>query len=96
MNLVLVLASSDPSVQSVAPFGGTRALFTPNPIALGIPTSTTPTLIDISSSVTTNAMSAGLHKHGQSFDEPWMIDARGNATRDPGVLFTDPPGRSCR
>ncbi|MDR5773138.1 MULTISPECIES: Ldh family oxidoreductase [unclassified Caballeronia] len=92
MNLVMMLASSDPSVQSVAPFGGTRALFTPNPIALGIPTSTTPMLIDISSSVTTNAMSARRHQNGQSFDEPWMMDAQGNATHDPGVLFADPPG----
>ncbi|SKC89257.1 Malate/lactate/ureidoglycolate dehydrogenase, LDH2 family [Burkholderia sp. YR290] len=91
-NLVMMLASSDPSVQSVAPFGGTRPLFTPNPIALGVPTSTTPILIDISSSVTTNAMSARLHQNGQLFDEPWMLDAHGDATRDPGVLFADPPG----
>lgn len=88
----MMLASSDPSVQSVAPFGGTRALFTPNPIALGIPTSTTPILIDISSSITTNAMSARYHQNGQLFDELWMIDAQGNATHDPGVLFADPPG----
>jgi L-lactate dehydrogenase len=92
MNLVMMLASSDPSVQSVAPFGGTRALFTPNPIALGIPTSTTPILIDISSSITTNAMSARYHQNGRLFDERWMIDAQGNATHDPGVLFADPPG----
>jgi len=91
-NLVMMLASSDPSVQSVAPFGGTRALFTPNPIALGVPTSTIPVLIDISASLTTNGMSARRHASGQLFDEPWMLDARGNATRDPGVLFAEPPG----
>ena len=89
---VMLLASSDPSVQSVAPFGGTRALFTPNPIAIGIPTSDTPILIDISSSVTTNAMTARRHASGERFAEPWMLDASGNATDDPGVLFSDPPG----
>lgn len=91
-NLVMMLASSDPSVQSVAPFGGTRPLFTPNPIALGVPTSTAPILIDISSSLTTNGMCARRHQSGQSFDEPWMLDAHGEASRDPGVLFADPPG----
>ncbi len=90
--LVLLLSSSDPSVQSVAPHGGTRAVFTPNPIAIGVPTSNTPFLIDISSSVTTNAMTARRHKAGELFEEPWMLDAQGHATREPGVLFDTPPG----
>ncbi|MGF6782449.1 Ldh family oxidoreductase [Paraburkholderia sp. GAS334] len=89
---VLMLCSSDPSVQSVAPFGGRRAVFTPNPVAIGVPTSDTPFLIDISSSVTTNAMTARRHKAGERFSEPWMLDAEGNATDEPGVLFEDPPG----
>lgn len=89
---VLVLASSDPAVQSVAPHGGTQPVFTPNPIAVGIPTSATPFLVDISSSITTNGMSARLHKAGQQFDEACMLDAAGNPSRDPGVLATTPPG----
>ncbi|MBK4735149.1 Ldh family oxidoreductase [Noviherbaspirillum pedocola] len=89
---MMVLASSDPAVASVAPHGGTRAVFTPNPIAAGIPTSGTPILIDISASVTTNGMSNRLHRAGQQFDEPWMLDAQGNPSTDPGVLFTGPPG----
>lgn len=89
---MLMLASSDPAVQSVAPHGGTRAVFTPNPIAAGIPTSSTPFLVDISSSITTNGMSARLQKAGRQFDEACMLDAAGNPSRDPGVLSTDPPG----
>lgn len=89
---VMMISSSDPSVQSVAPFGGTRAVFTPNPIAIGVPTSETPFLIDISSSVTTNAMTARRHKEGAQFAEEWLLDAQGNATREPGVLFDNPPG----
>jgi LDH2 family malate/lactate/ureidoglycolate dehydrogenase len=89
---MLLLASSDPAVQSVAPHGGTRAVFTPNPIAAGIPTSTTPFLVDVSSSITTNGMSARLQKAGRQFDEACMLDAEGNPSRDPGVLSTNPPG----
>jgi L-lactate dehydrogenase len=89
---MMLLSSSDPAVASVAPHGGRRAVFTPNPIAAGIPTSDTPILIDISASVTTNGMSNRLHRAGEQFDEAWMLDAEGNPSRDPGVLFTDPPG----
>jgi LDH2 family malate/lactate/ureidoglycolate dehydrogenase len=90
--LMLVLASSDPAVQSVAPHGGTRAVFTPNPIAAGIPTSGTPFLVDISSSITTNGMAGRLQKAGAQFDQACMLDADGNPSRDPGVLSTQPPG----
>jgi LDH2 family malate/lactate/ureidoglycolate dehydrogenase len=89
---MLVLASSDPAVQSVAPHGGTRAVFTPNPIAAGIPTSGTPFLVDISSSITTNGMAARLHKAGAQFEQACMLDADGHPSRDPGVLSTQPPG----
>ena len=33
-----IVSGSDPSQRSVAPFGGTDPVFTPNPIAVGIPT----------------------------------------------------------
>ncbi|NUU01149.1 Ldh family oxidoreductase [Herbaspirillum robiniae] len=89
---MMILASSDPAVQSVAPFGGTRAVFTPNPIAAGIPTSGTPFLVDISASITTNGMSNRLHKAGRQFEEEWLIDGHGNPSRDPAVLAQDPPG----
>ena len=89
---LLLLASSDPAVRSVAPHGGTKAVFTPNPIAAGIPTTTTPFLVDISSSSTTNGMCGRMKTAGKSFDEPWMLDADGHESRDPGVLSADPPG----
>jgi LDH2 family malate/lactate/ureidoglycolate dehydrogenase len=89
---MLLLASSDPAVASVAPHGGTQAVFTPNPIAAGIPTSGTPFLIDISASLRTNGMSARMHKAGQTYDEDCMLDAEGHPSRDPGVLATTPPG----
>jgi len=89
---VLLLACSDPAVASVAPHGGTRGVFTPNPLAVGIPTSATPYLVDISASITTNGMSARRHKAGEPFDEACLLDAQGRPSRDPGVLFAEPPG----
>ncbi len=89
---VLLLACSDANSASVAPFGGTRAVFTPDPLAIGFPTSGDPVLVDVSASVTTNGMSARLHKAGRRFAHPWLLDASGKATDDPAVLFADPPG----
>lgn len=89
---LMILTSSDPAAHSVAPHGGTRAIVTPNPIAVGIPTSGDPILIDISTSSATNGMSARLFREGGTFEDACLIDANGTATRDPAVLFADPPG----
>ena len=89
---VVLVASSDPSVATVAPHGGRRAVFTPDPIAVGLPTPGEPILVDISASITTNAMSARLAREGRKGPGPWWIDAEGRPTDDPAVLDTDPPG----
>ena len=54
--LFLILTTSDPSVQTVAPYGGIRPLYTPNPLAAGIPTQSDPILIDFSMSCTANGL----------------------------------------
>jgi LDH2 family malate/lactate/ureidoglycolate dehydrogenase len=87
-----IVASSDPSEASVAPFGGRKAVFTPDPIAIGIPTGGDPILIDLSASITTNGMTGRLHKEGRRFPGPWVMDASGAPTDDPAVLFAEPPG----
>ncbi|OUM01137.1 Ldh family oxidoreductase [Variovorax sp. JS1663] len=91
-DMLLVLACSDPNTASVAPFGGTRAVFTPNPLALGFPLGNGGVMVDISASITTNGMSNRKHKAGERFDEEWLIDAQGRPSRDPAVLFANPPG----
>jgi len=83
---------SDPSVALVAPFGGSEPLFTPNPMAWGIPTSADPILIDISASITTSGMSARLHSEGRKGNHDWWLDAKGQPTNNPSVIFEDPPG----
>ncbi len=90
--MVVLIATSDPSVASVAPFGGLCAVFTPDPIAIGIPTAGDPILIDMSSSISTNGMTARLRAQGGRFPGPWAMTAAGAATDDPNALFTEPPG----
>ena len=90
--LLMVLASSDPNVASVAPYGGTQAVFTPNPIAMGFPCSRGDVLIDISASITTNGMSNRKAAAGEKFAEDWLLDAQGHATNDPAVFNQQPPG----
>jgi len=90
--MLMVLASSDPAAASVAPFGGTQPVMTPNPIAMGFPCSRGDVLIDISASITTNGMSNRLAAAGEKFSENWLIDAQGNPTNDPAVFSQNPPG----
>ena len=90
--LMAIVASSDPAGRSVAPFGGVGPVFTPNPIAAGIPTSGDPILLDISASYTTNGLTQRLYEKGEKLAHPWIQDAQGNATTDPAVLFNEPKG----
>jgi LDH2 family malate/lactate/ureidoglycolate dehydrogenase len=89
---MILLTCSDPSEASVAPFGGREAVFTPDPLAAGIPTAGDPILIDMSASITTNGMTARLRSQGRRFPGPWALTAEGAASDDPNVLFTQPPG----
>jgi len=81
--LVMLLYCSDRNSASVAPHGGIAPVFTPNPMAFGIPTGGTPILVDISCSITTNGMSNRLAKEGKRFPGKWLIDDKGEATDDP-------------
>lgn len=90
---VAQIANSDPAGQRVAPYGGTEALFTPNPYAIGYPGSDHPVLVDICASITTTSMTRQKHAEGALFEHPWLLDAQGQPTRDPAVLeHTTPRG----
>jgi LDH2 family malate/lactate/ureidoglycolate dehydrogenase len=95
---MILLTCSDPSEGSVAPFGGLRALFTPDPIAIGIPTDGAPILIDMSASITTNGMTARLRSEGRRFPGRWGMTATAAPTRRPtGALrFTSRSWRHTR
>lgn len=90
--MMAIITCSDPSDATVVPHGGTRPVFTPDPIAIGIPTEGDPILVDISSATTTAAMSARLRREGRRFAGAWVQDAAGKASDDPALLAADPPG----
>jgi L-lactate dehydrogenase len=90
--LVMMLMSSDPASGSVTPYGGCTPLYTPNPVAAGFPTDGEPILIDISTSTTTNGLTGRLYDSGKNLPHEWVIDNQGRTSKDPAVLFTDPPG----
>jgi L-lactate dehydrogenase len=90
--LMLLLMCSDPATASVAPWGGTRRIITPNPVAAAWPTPDGPVLIDVSMSITTNGMTGRRRAEGTRFPGAWLLDADGNPTDDPNAFFTDPAG----
>ena len=83
---VALIANSDPAGQRVAPYGGTEALFTPNPFAFGYPGAASPVLVDVCASITTTSMTRQKFAAGEMFEHPWLLDAQGQPTRNPAVL----------
>jgi len=90
--LMVLLTCSDPVLGSVAPHGGRRGVFTPNPLAAAWPTGGDPVMLDVSMSITTNGLTRRLHTEQRPLPGAWALDARGEPTTDPGALFSDPPG----
>jgi len=88
----MLLASSDPAARGVAPHGSTQPIYTPDPIAAGIPTDRDPVLIDISASTTTMGLAGRASEAGEKMPGKWLIDATGNITDDPDVLNAEPAG----
>jgi LDH2 family malate/lactate/ureidoglycolate dehydrogenase len=90
---IAIIANSDPAGKRVAPYGGTEALFTPDPYAIGYPGRENPVLVDICASITTVSMTRQKHAAGEVFAHPWLLDSSGVPTNDPGVLeHADPRG----
>jgi len=90
--LIAIVQSSDPAVAAVVPHGGLTPFITPNPIAAGLPTSGDPILIDVSTSITSMGYARQQMRAGRQLPGEWLIDAEGNPTADPGVLFNEPKG----
>lgn len=83
---IAIIANSDPAGRRVAPYGGTEALFTPNPFAIGYPGREHPVLVDLCASITTTSMTRQIVAVGAQFEHPWLLDAAGVPTCDPTVL----------
>ena len=85
--LVPMIKCSVTSSATVAPFGGTKALLTPDPMALAFPTNGEPVIIDISASITTNNMIADKIVKNEMFDFNCLLTKDGIPTNDPKEVF---------
>lgn len=90
--LLILLASSDPANRTVTPHGGTAPRFSPDPLAVGIPTDGEPMLIDISTSATANGLCHRLAVAGQKLPGQWLVDRDGKLSDDPQILFENRGG----
>jgi L-lactate dehydrogenase len=88
----MLIASSNPWARLVAPFGGVRAVYSPNPIAAGIPTAGDPILVDFSASTVAANVVQEHRARGEPLAGPYLLDAEGRPTRDPGALAGERPG----
>lgn len=87
-----LLMASDPASASVAPLGGTRPIYSPNPIAAVFPTSHDPVLIDVSTSASTMGMVGRRRAEGRLMDHEVLLDNQGRPSRDPMVMAGKPRG----
>ena len=91
--LAALIAVNDNGVaRTVAPPGGTVALISTNPVAIGVPTGSAPFILDISTSAVANGKLRIARLEGRQVPLGWIQDAEGNPTTDPNVMLADPPG----
>jgi len=89
---MVLLTCSDPRMGAVVPHGGSRGVFTPNPIAAAWPTAGVPVIIDTSMSISSYGQALRLHAEKRPFPGAWVLDAAGNPSSDPAALFAKPRG----
>ncbi len=90
--MLVLLASSDPRMGAVAPHGGRSGVYTPNPIAAAWPAADGPVIVDTSMSIASYGVARRHFDEGRKLPGAWLLDAEGNPTDDPAVLFANPPG----
>jgi LDH2 family malate/lactate/ureidoglycolate dehydrogenase len=72
----------------VHPWGGRRAMIGTNPIAIGIPTATTPFVMDAATGVVSMGKIHDYASRGQPLEPGWALDAAGEPTTDAAAAKT--------
>lgn len=78
--------------KAVAPPGGVEGRIGTNPLCMGVPTQKEPVVLDIGTCVCAEGKVRVVYNKGERVPEGWLLDARGQPTTDPGVLYHDPRG----
>lgn len=76
----------------VVPPGGIEGRISTNPICMGAPTSAAPVVLDFGTSAVAEGKVRLAFQKQERVPEGWLLDAAGNPTTDPGVLYGNPPG----
>jgi uncharacterized oxidoreductase len=92
-NLVSIHFVNVVSEPAVAPFGGTAARVGTNPFAVGLPRSDAePIIVDFATSKWAVGKVRVAHNEGRAVPPGTLLDAFGEPSTDPGVLFAEPKG----
>lgn len=79
--------------RAVAPPGGTQGRIGTNPLCMAVPTAGgDPVVLDIGTSVCAEGKVRVQFNKGEPVPDGWLLDAAGQPTTDPGVLYRDPRG----
>jgi uncharacterized oxidoreductase len=80
--------------RAVAPPGGVEGRIGTNPLCLAVPTDSgaAPVVLDIGTSVCAEGKVRVAFNKGVPAPEGWLLDANGQPTTDPGVLYREPRG----
>jgi LDH2 family malate/lactate/ureidoglycolate dehydrogenase len=86
-DLVVSLMCATPAQSSVAPFAGKAPVFSPNPFAIGVPSSGDPLLLDMSFSMTAAGKVRQHWERKEPLPWPAIVTADGQVTTDPAAYI---------
>jgi uncharacterized oxidoreductase len=88
----LWMVNTHGTARRVAPPGGTSPRLGTNPLAFGVPNGNELLLLDFGTSATAEGKVRVKRIAGQQCPDGWLLDSGGRPTKDPNVLYQDPPG----
>jgi uncharacterized oxidoreductase len=90
--ILIATVNSHGGGNRVAPPGGIEGRLSTNPICIGAPTPGDPLVLDFGTSVAAEGKVRVCFQKGECVPDGWLLDAEGNPTNDPAVLYRDPKG----
>jgi LDH2 family malate/lactate/ureidoglycolate dehydrogenase len=88
--MMIQIMCATPAQKAVAPFAGKSAWFSPNPLAIGVPTTSQPILFDVSLSMLAAGKVRSAIAEGKPLPFPALITAAGDYTCDASTFLADP------
>jgi uncharacterized oxidoreductase len=88
----LMMVNAGGHGQWVAPFGGTAGRLSTNPLSIAVPGGEDPLMLDIATSVAPEGKVRAMMTAGKAIPEGWVVNARGEPTRNPAELYGPPRG----